>query len=111
MAERHLRRQGMRTLARRYATPAGEIDLVMRDRDAVVVFVEVKTQRDRTWQDPHERVTPAKQARLVRAARDFVQRKRLRDAPCRFDVVSVIIPEEGRPEVRHDADAFAPRDW
>lgn len=40
-----LRLKGYRVLARRYKTPAGEIDLVMR-RGRTIVFVEVKERPD-----------------------------------------------------------------
>lgn len=46
----HLQAQGLRLLARNYRTPGrggGEIDLIMRDRDGTLVFVEVR-QRSRS---------------------------------------------------------------
>jgi putative endonuclease len=110
LAEKLLRQKGMRTLGRRYSTPVGELDLVMRDADTIV-FVEVKTQRDARWQAPQERVTRAKQARLIRAAKWFLIRKRLTAATCRFDVFAVILPESGAAEHAHFENAFTPRSW
>jgi putative endonuclease len=107
IAERTLRRRGMKTLARRYATPSGEIDLVMRD-GRTVVFVEVKTQRNARYADPHERVRAAKQRRLFRAARMFLNHKRWTHRPCRFDVVSVVLSDPDQPQVEHIPDAFTP---
>jgi putative endonuclease len=109
-AETFLRRRGLKCIERRFTTPVGEIDLVMRAGETVV-FVEVKTQRDRTFKDPQEQVTPTKQQRLIRAARWFVQQKRWTDRPCRFDVVAVVLPETGSPEIEHFPDAFAPQRW
>lgn len=110
LAERCLRRLGMRVLARRYATPAGELDLVMLD-GRTLVFVEVKTQTDARLIEPEERVQRAKQHRLAVAAKAFVQRKNLHDRPCRFDVVAIVTPPGAEPQVRHIADAFAPKKW
>lgn len=110
LAERCLLKKGFKLVARRYLTPVGELDLVMRDRDTLV-FVEVKTQSDSVHLDPHERVTHTKRTRLTRAARWFVGHRRCEDAPCRFDVVSIVIPAGGVPRVEHFPDAFAPRSW
>lgn len=110
VAERYLKKHGFKLLARRFNTPAGELDLVMGD-GPTLVFVEVKTQRDRSFTDPELRVTPGKQRRLTRAARWFVAQKRWADRPCRFDVVSVILPRAGQREIRHFPDAFTPRRW
>ena len=110
LAEAYLKKRGLKTLARRYSTPVGELDLVMREAETVV-FVEVKTQRDRAFKDPQEQVTPAKRRKLLRAAQWFLNRKRWTDKPCRFDIVAVVLPEEGEPEIDHFPDAFVPRRW
>ena len=109
-AERYLAGRGLRRIARRFRTPAGEIDLVMRD-GATIVFVEVKTQTDDRLGDPHERVTRPKQKRLIRAARWFLNQKGWHDAACRFDVVAVIAPPGAAPRVEHFRDAFMPNRW
>ncbi len=111
LAETHLRRRGFKTVARRFLTQAGELDLVMTEADTLV-FVEVKTQRSRDWSDPEDRVGATKQRRLCKAARWFVSKnKRFGDCPYRFDIVAVTIPEDGEPRIDHHPDAFAPRDW
>ena len=112
LAERFLKKRGYRLLARRFSTPAGELDLVMRAGDTLV-FVEVKTQSDRAFGDPEQRVTLTKQRRLARAAKWFLTQKRYTksEPPCRFDVVSVIVPEAGDPEIEHFPDAFVPQRW
>ena len=109
-AEAYLKRRGLKGIERRYSTPVGEIDVIMLSGDTVV-FVEVKTQRDRTFKDPQEQVTATKQQRLIKAAKWYVQRKRWTDKPCRFDVVAVVLPESGSPEIEHFPDAFAPQRW
>ncbi|MBK9127344.1 MAG: YraN family protein [Phycisphaerales bacterium] len=106
LAESHLAQLGMKCLARRFATPAGELDLVMVDGDTVV-FVEVKTRADRALADPQDAVTPAKQRRLGRAARWFLSQKRLERHPCRFDVVGVILAPPAPPRIEHIRDFAA----
>jgi len=65
----------------------GEIDLVMRDGE-VLVFVEVRHRADSRHGHPLETITPAKQRRLIKAARFYLHRNRL-SCPCRFDVLAV----------------------
>jgi putative endonuclease len=104
-AARHLRRQGMRILARGYRTRQGEVDLIARDGDTLV-FVEVKSRRRGA---PAEAVTAEKQRRLTLAALHFLGRHKLLEppCPCRFDVVAVVWPEgRRRPDVEHFRGAF-----
>jgi len=105
LAARFLKKLGYKILRRNWASKFGEIDLIVRDGDEVV-FVEVKTRATRTWGDPESAVTPAKRRKLSRTAVDFVERNRLREYPLRFDVVAVVIPENGDPEFEHFKDAF-----
>lgn len=110
LAERFLKQRGLKTLARRYSTPVGELDLVMRAAETIV-FVEVKTQRDRVFKDPQEQVTTPKQRKLLKAAQWFLHRKRWDDKPCRFDIVAVVLPASGEPEIEHFPAAFTPERW
>lgn len=107
LAESFLRRCGLKTLARRFSAPVGEIDLIMR-AGQTIVFVEVKTLASRAFKAPEDQVTPAKRRKLARTAEWFLQSHGLNDAPCRFDVVSVIFPDEGAAEVMHYPTAFVP---
>jgi len=108
VAEQYLRKQGLKTLARHFNTPVGELDLVMRDGDTIV-FVEVKTRRDRKHAEPEDAVHGAKQRRLLRAAQWFIHARRWDDPPCRFDVIGVIMPAGASPDIKHSPDAFHPR--
>ena len=87
------------------STPVGELDLVMRDRDTVV-FVEVKTRGDRKFAEPEDAVTREKRRKLTRAARWYLEQARCAERPCRFDVVSIVLPKDGEPQLRHFLDAF-----
>jgi putative endonuclease len=108
LASRHLRRLGYRIVARQYRNQWGEIDLIALDGDCVV-FVEVKTRRAGVPGHPIDAVTPAKQAKLTRLALGFQKKKRLLDRPARFDVVTVMRPDDGgRPVVEHFRNAFPP---
>lgn len=88
-AERYLYRRGLRVVKRNYRCRMGEIDLVMRDGDALV-FVEVRMRRQSRFGDGIDSIGRHKQQRLIQAAHHFLMRHATwRHAPCRFDVVGV----------------------
>lgn len=104
-AARYLRRQGLRVLLRGYRTRDGEIDLVARE-GRTVVFVEVKTRRRG---EPAEAVTLEKQRRLTCAALHFLKRNKLLEASARFDVVTLVWPDDRQaPAIEHYRHAFEP---
>ncbi len=90
----HLLRQGLKLEARNYRVgggprrPAGEIDLVMRDRDGSLVFVEVRARRSSDHGGAAATVNAAKQRRIVRAAQQYLMQFRTLPV-CRFDVVAI----------------------
>lgn len=87
----HLQTQGLRLIERNYKTPGrggGEIDLILRERDGTLVFVEVRARRSATAGGAAASVDARKQARIVLAARHYLLR--LPTPPrCRFDVVAI----------------------
>lgn len=90
----HLLRAGLRLVERNYRVAGGprvrggEIDLVMKDRDGTLVFVEVRTRATRSHGGAAATVSGVKQQRLVRAARHYLMRF-ASPPPCRFDVVAI----------------------
>jgi putative endonuclease len=94
LACEELARRGYAILARRYRRRGGEIDVIAAD-GPTVVFIEVKTRAGSDFGTGADAVTPTKRRRLVAVAQDFLVRHRLVDRPCRFDVVSIELSEEG----------------
>ena len=79
--------KGFSVLARRLRTGAGEIDLVVADRD-ILVFVEVKARR--SMAEAAYAVSPRQQARLLEAANMALAMHEDWHRPCtRFDVALV----------------------
>ncbi len=105
---RHLRRCGHRILTRNYKCPVGEIDLVTLDHDTIV-FAEVKTRASDEHADPMEAAGPIKWGRVERAARHYLRRHRAEDQPSRFDLVTVLWPTGGKPQVEHFEDVYQVR--
>lgn len=87
----HLQAAGMALVTRNYRTPGrggGEIDLVMRDRDGTLVFVEVRSRASNAFGGAGASIGAIKQRRIVFAARHYLLRMSV-PPPCRFDVVLV----------------------
>jgi putative endonuclease len=83
-----------------------ELDIIAV-RDSVVAFVEVKTRRAGHFGHPLEAITPTKQREVAKAARAWMRGERLPPgALVRFDAVSVVFPNRGRPQVTHMPDAW-----
>jgi putative endonuclease len=93
LALEHLQRHGLALVCRNYRVArgprarGGEIDLILRERDGTVVFVEVRSRTDPTFGGALASVTARKQQRLVLAARHYLAGL-ARLPPCRFDVVA-----------------------
>jgi putative endonuclease len=87
-AEKYLRRNGYRIVARNFRAAGAEIDLVAMDGETLV-FVEVKTRRSRDAGAPEEAVDKRKQTRMRRAAEVFAQRYRADEVEMRFDIAAV----------------------
>jgi len=94
LALEHLLRHGLALVSRNYRVArgprarGGEIDLILRERDGTLVFVEVRSRADATFGGALASVTAAKRQRLVLAARHYLAGL-ARLPPCRFDVVAI----------------------
>jgi len=110
-AARFLARCGYAILDKNVRTRAGEIDLVAKE-GKTLVFVEVKTRKDLAGDPPQAAVNTRKQNRLGKLAHGYLKLRRLREMPCRFDVVAVIVNEEGGVKaIRHIPNAFSVAAW
>lgn len=99
-AARHLSDLGMVVLERNWRCDEGEIDLVLRDHDVLVVC-EVKTRTSLVAGSPHEAITDAKLDRLRRLGERWAAERGIRPAGVRVDLVAVLRPRRGAPVVDH----------
>ena len=87
----HLTAAGLALVERNYRTPGrggGEIDLILRERDGTLVFVEVRARADASRGGAAASVGAAKQRRIVFAAQHYLLRWPA-PPPCRFDAVLI----------------------
>lgn len=98
-----LKKKGYRVLETNYRTPAGEIDIIARDR-GTLVFIEVKARTSTAFGLPFEAVHARKREKMKKVALSYMQKMR-REVPARFDVMSIIF-EQGGKRIEHIQDAF-----
>jgi putative endonuclease len=90
----HLQAHGLRLVRRNYRVAAGprarggEVDLILRERDGTLVFVEVRARATASHGGAAASVSASKQRRLVFAAQHFLAALPS-PPPCRFDVVAI----------------------
>lgn len=101
----YLKRKRFSVIERGFRFHRGEIDIIAYDSDTLV-FIEVKTRRDKIFGLPEESVTPAKQTQLRRVAEAYLMVNNLGHVPCRFDILSVSFDEKQGYKIRHLENAF-----
>jgi putative endonuclease len=103
VAADYLRKKGYTILEQDWKSGHRDIDLIAIDGNTVV-FIEVKTRRNRVFGEPEDAVNYMKLRNLRTAINHYIKYKRLNN-DIRFDVVSVIgTPETGAPEIKHFED-------
>ena len=100
VAAAHLVAAGMVILDRNWRCAAGEIDIVARDGDVLVVC-EVKTRTTTDFGSPLEAVTRRKASRLRRLAAAWLREHPVGAPEVRIDAVGVLRPRRGPTEVEH----------
>lgn len=105
LAHRYLESEGLVVLARNWRCREGELDIVATDGNTLVIC-EVKTRSGIGYGIPAEAVTYAKIAKIRRITHQWMSEWRLRFPVIRFDVVSIVWPQDGEPELDHIQDAF-----
>lgn len=106
--QRFLKRKGLKMLARNFSCKTGEIDLIMVDTDSTIVFIEVRTKAGENFQPPEASVTSAKKKKLLKTAHYFLAIHNIRNRPFRFDVVTIVLDQASKPQIRHYQNAFIP---
>jgi putative endonuclease len=107
VAASYLRSQGLQILLRNFRRRAGELDIIARHGE-VLVIIEVRTRAHARFGGAAASVGRSKQRRLVRAAQQLLQQRReLARLPARFDVIVVHEPESARARVQWIQHAFA----
>lgn len=109
IAAAHLDSRGLVAEERNYRTRFGEIDIVARDGEETV-FVEVRTKRSAAYGTPEESLTLRKQARLVKAAQEYLAERGRANSPWRVDLVAITLQSDGPAHISHIESAVEAQD-
>jgi putative endonuclease len=92
--------KGLKPVCRNYRCKQGELDLVMRDQQALVI-IEVRYRKSDIYGSALESVTASKQARIIATTHHYLSTLRV-DCPLRFDVVAI----SGKGDINWIKNAF-----
>ena len=107
-AAAYLEQRGYRLVAANFTLPVGrnlrdvvvnnEIDIIAYDGETLC-FIEVKTRASDWFAPPQINVDLRKRRQVARAARAYRRMFELENEAYRFDVVTVVLPDESTPHI------------
>ena len=105
IAAAYLESKGYRIVKRNYRSGRGEIDLIAQ-HEGLLVFVEVKTRRDRSHGFPEEAVSSHKEQIIAQTAEAYIEEINWKE-DIRFDILSIELVAPYT--MSHFEDAFVPK--
>lgn len=107
LAKNFFESKGFEVVALNFRYERAEIDLIVKNpATKTLVFAEVKTRRTKTFGEPEESVTEAKQKQLIKSAEGFLMTNtEYEDYEKRFDVITVFVAG-GKETINHIENAF-----
>lgn len=98
---------GYEIVEENYRFEGAETDLIIKSEETKqLIFVEVKTRRNKAFGEPEEAINDRKQAQMVRSAEGFMMlNPEYSDYEKRFDVAAIMI-EQGQMKLNHLVNAF-----
>lgn len=88
-ALKFLEKQGLSLIRRNYSCPAGEIDLIMRDKDKTA-FIEVRSRLNENFINAVETIDLRKQKRIIKTSLHYLQNtEKYPSKYYRYDVVTI----------------------
>jgi len=105
IAESFLIEKGLITKDKNYYTKCGEIDLIMLDNDTLV-FIEVRFRASDDFGGALESVDQFKQRKIAKTALQYLQKHKLNNHYCRFDVICLSYDSNKQYEINWIKNAF-----
>ncbi|MBR2206012.1 MAG: YraN family protein [Prevotella sp.] len=102
LAADYLQRKGYTIIERDWKSGKRDLDIIAQDGN-VIVFVEVKTRRNRLFGEPEESVDYHKLQNLQQAISHYVKFKHIRQE-IRFDIISIVGTVGTDPDIQHIQD-------
>ncbi|MBK5202645.1 MAG: YraN family protein [Prolixibacteraceae bacterium] len=106
IAVEYLKSKGYKIIERNWRCHHYEVDIIARNKENLLIIVEVKTRTTPVFGEPYEAVGKKKEQNLINAAEVYIYKNKLR-TETRFDIISIIIID-GKYHIDHIKDAFFP---
>ena len=93
IAKEYLKKKNLKYLLSNFIYLKTEIDLIFLDKkNKILIFVEVKTRRNKNYGEPEDSITKFKQMHIKKAAEGFLhQYRKYLEYDIRFDSVGILI--------------------
>ncbi|PKL72440.1 YraN family protein [Candidatus Kuenenbacteria bacterium HGW-Kuenenbacteria-1] len=106
IAKQYLKKQGYKIIKQNYTNRAGEIDLIVKEKDQIV-FVEVKTRTNQNFGYPEEAIDSRKQNKIFKTAQNYLIKEKIFSENYRFDVISIEMDQSTKKAIiKHIKSAF-----
>ena len=106
MACRYLEKQGYLIQETNWRCGHKEVDIIAKEGEMLVI-VEVKARKSEDFTNAEDAVDEKKMRNLIKAAHNYILIKNL-DCETRFDIITVILDNNGEYKLNHIKDAFLP---
>ncbi len=100
LAQQYLIKQGLQAVEKNYPCKYGELDLIMRDQETLVI-IEVRYRKSSKFGGAEESITPTKQSRIIATTQHYLLVNKIKSA-IRFDVIAM----SGNNEINWIKNAF-----
>jgi len=108
-ASNHLAKNGYEIILRNYKTRFAEIDIIAKDTDGTLCFIEVKTRKNKLHGCGCDFIFKSKIDKMILGARSYIASRNI-TSPVRFDVIEIygeILPSGfSVSEINHIKNAF-----
>ncbi|MDD2403830.1 MAG: YraN family protein [Victivallaceae bacterium] len=104
-----LRAQHYDVLCRNFKVKSGEIDIVAR-KDAMLIFVEVKSRRHTALRRPSANLSLTQKRRIYRASQRYLREIGNPEVAFRFDLIELLLKRFSAVEIKHWEGHFTSRD-
>ncbi|MCD5396262.1 MAG: YraN family protein [Candidatus Pacebacteria bacterium] len=101
LAIQYLQKKGYKILDKnftyfsRQGKKFGEIDIVA-EKEGIIVFFEIKTQKENKYFDPSERINSKKIKRMQNLAEIWLRKHRLGGRPFEIDLITILLDFENK---------------
>lgn len=106
LAVKYLQKLNYTIIETNWRYSKSEIDIIAYDGD-ILVFVEVKTRSYDYYGQPEDSIDAKKELMIAEGAAAYM-RFSGHNWAIRFDIISIILPKSGTPNITHYKDAFFP---